>query len=54
MMAITCYFDLEIFQYDTVNAFVNAKIDEDVFVRCPEGFKVKGKYLLLLWALYSL
>jgi len=53
-MAIACYFDLEIFQYDTVNAFVNAKIDEDVFVRCLEGFEVEGKHLLLLRALYSL
>ena len=54
MMAIACYFDLEIFQYDAVNAFVNAKIDEDVFVRCPEGFEVEGKHLLLLRALYGL
>lgn len=54
MMAIACYFDLEVFQYDAVNAFVNAKIDEDVFVRCPEGFEVQGKHLLLLRALYGL
>jgi hypothetical protein len=40
MIAIVCYFDLEVFQYNAINAFINAKIDKDVFVQYPEGFEV--------------
>jgi hypothetical protein len=54
MMAIAAYFDLEAYQWDIQNAFVNAVIDEEVFVKFPEGFRQHDKVLLLQRALYGL
>ena len=39
MMAIAAYFGLEAYQWDIKNAFVNAVMDEEVFVEFPDGFK---------------
>jgi hypothetical protein len=55
--ALATYFDLEIKQYNVINAFVNAKRDLDsVLVACqlPDGFKVLGICALIDRALYSL
>ena len=54
LMALTAAFDLEIIQVDAINAFLNSEIDEETTVECPEGFKIPGKMLLLLKALYGL
>jgi hypothetical protein len=37
-MAIAAAFNLEIRQYDAVNAFTNAKLSKLVYCYCPEGF----------------
>jgi hypothetical protein len=37
-MAIAAAFNLEIRQYDAVNAFINAKLSKLVYYYCPEGF----------------
>jgi hypothetical protein len=37
-MAIAAAFNLEIRQYDAVNAFINAKFNKLVYCYCPEGF----------------
>jgi transposase InsO family protein len=39
LMAIAAAFDLEIQQYDAVNAFVNSKLNEDIYCYSPEGFE---------------
>lgn len=54
LMAIAARFDLELVQYDAVNAFVNAKMDRDVFMRMPPGYRKPGKILKLQRALYGL
>jgi hypothetical protein len=54
LMAIAAYFDLDIQQFDAVNAFCNAFLDEDVYVRYPDGFHVPGHCLQLIRALYGL
>ncbi|KAJ6780944.1 hypothetical protein PWT90_01693 [Aphanocladium album] len=54
LMAILCYFDYESRQYDFVNAFLNAQLDEEVYTNLPPGFEQKGKYWKLLKALYGL
>ena len=54
LMAIAAAFDLEIRQYDAVNAFTNAKLSKPVYCYCPEGFDQKGYILELLMALYGL
>jgi hypothetical protein len=54
LMAIAAFFDLDIFQFDAVNAFTNADIDETVFVRAPDGLQKEGICYRLLKALYGL
>ena len=54
LMAIVAIFDLDCWQGDAVNAFANSTIDEVVYIKCPDGFGVKGKCLLLHRALYGL
>ena len=53
-MAIATRFDLEMLQYDAVNAFVNTPLDEAIYMRMPVGHKEKGKVLYLHKALYGL
>ena len=54
LLAIATRFDLELIQYDAVNAFVHAKLDEVVYMRMPPGYGEKGKILTLHKALYGL
>ena len=53
-MAIAAAFDLEIRQYNAVNAFINAKLSKLIYCYCPEGFNQNGYILKLLIALYRL
>ena len=56
LMALVAAFDLDVIQLDTVNAFINADLDQDVYISCPDGYKEKGKdiCLKLRKALYGL
>lgn len=54
LIAIAARFDLELIQYDVVNAFVHAPIDQDIFMRMPDGYRKKNTILLLNKALYGL
>ena len=54
LIAIAARFDLELLQYDAVNAFVNADLDENVFMRLPPGHRKSGKILILNKALFGL
>jgi Reverse transcriptase (RNA-dependent DNA polymerase) len=54
MMGIAAFFGLEAYQWDIQNAFVNAVMDEDVFVEFPDGYKQPNKVILLQKALYGL
>ena len=63
LMAIAARFDLELLQYDAVNAFVNAKLPtgpgsgvlgQGVFMRMPPAHRTPGKVLHLQKALYGL
>jgi hypothetical protein len=56
-MAIAAQFDLEMIQFDVVNAFINAKRSEtSARVRCylPDGFKQDGMVVEVDRALYGL
>ena len=53
-MALAAASDLELVQYDAINAFVNSPLDETVYIKYPQGFRIKKKVLLLLRALYGL
>ena len=37
-MALAAIFDLEIWQYNAVNVFINARLDKLVYYYYPEGF----------------
>ena len=54
LMAIAAAFNLEIRQYDAVNAFTNTKLSKLVYCYCLEGFDQDGHILVLLMALYGL
>jgi hypothetical protein len=54
IMAIAARFDLELLQYDAVNAFVNAGLDSNVFMKMPPGHRRNGTILKLNKALYGL
>ncbi|RYP68913.1 hypothetical protein DL771_006402 [Monosporascus sp. 5C6A] len=54
LMAIAARFDLELKQYDAVNAFVNANLPYEVFIKTPPGYPQRGKILLIRKALYGL
>ncbi|KJZ67915.1 hypothetical protein HIM_12696 [Hirsutella minnesotensis 3608] len=54
LMAMAARFDLELIQFDAVNAFVNAKLEDDVFMRMPPGHRKHGTVLKLNKALYGL
>jgi hypothetical protein len=54
LMALAAAFNLELRQYDATNAFINALLDEEIYVQCPEGYTDRDHVLLLLRALYGL
>jgi hypothetical protein len=54
LMAIACYFDLEIKQFDAKNAFSQAFLDELIYIYYPKGFRRHGHVLRLIKALYGL
>lgn len=54
LAAIAAAFDLEIWQLDAVNAFVNADIDEDIYIDAPPRVGHRGQCLKLHKALYGL
>jgi len=53
-MAIAARFNLELKQYDAVNAFINAQLEDTIYIRMPPGHKNPGKILRLQKALYGL
>jgi hypothetical protein len=44
LLTIAAHRNLELFQYDVKTAFLHGNIDiEDIYIKQPEGFQVKGK-----------
>ena len=43
VMALVAHYDLELHQMDVKTAFLNGDLHENVYMRQPEGFVVKGK-----------
>ena len=54
LLALVAAFDLECHSADVTNAFLNAVLDEEVYVKCPPGFEVRGYVWKLKRALYGL
>jgi hypothetical protein len=55
LIALAAAFDLLMFQYDALNAFLNARVNRKLFCYTPKGFtKQYGELLLILRALYGL
>ncbi|KAI3796687.1 hypothetical protein L1987_39366 [Smallanthus sonchifolius] len=43
VMALVAHFDLELHQMDVKTAFLNGDLNEDVFMKQPEGFQPEGQ-----------
>ena len=43
LIALSVQYDLKLHQVDVATAFLNGTLEEEVFMRQPEGFEVKGK-----------
>ncbi|GJZ97954.1 retrotransposon protein, putative, ty1-copia subclass [Tanacetum coccineum] len=41
LIAITAYYDYEIWQLDVKTAFLNGRLDEDIYMGKPEGYVIK-------------
>ena len=54
LIAIITRFDLETFQMDAVNAFLNSTLREEVYCQYPPGMRRKSMVLRLHKAVYSL
>ena len=53
--AIACELDLDVCHFDVEQAFVQSKLDEDVFLRLPRGCgRLPGKMVRLKKSLYGL
>ena len=53
LIAIAVYFNLEIEQFDTINAFTNSRMDKETYVELPDGKKKPGHILRCWMALYG-
>ena len=53
LMAIAAHFDLDIYQLDAINAFTNAILDEEVYIKNPDGYDIPEHCLELKRALYG-
>ena len=43
ILGLTTSMNLELEQFDVKTAFLHGDLDEEIFMKQPEGFKVKGK-----------
>ena len=54
LFALAAIYNLEIEQLDVMNAFLNADLQETIYMEMPHGFAKKGYICLLLKTLYGL
>ncbi|KAI0993554.1 hypothetical protein K3495_g14630 [Podosphaera aphanis] len=54
MVSIASDFDLEMKQYDAVNAFQNAKLPHPVYCECPKGYEKEESVMKANQAIYGL
>ena len=54
VLTLSIALGLETIQVDYANAFVQAKLDKPVYVRCPKSYEVPGKVLRLNRNLYGM
>ena len=54
LVLLSVAMDWDVTQLDVENAFTNASLEEDVYMRCPQGIHGKPKVCKLLRALYGL
>ena len=57
ILAIVARMDLELYQMDIKTAFLNGKVDEEIYMDQPLGFELKGqerKFCKLKRSIYGL
>lgn len=53
LLAVSAFFDRGIHQIDVKTAYLEGELEEDVFMKCPEGM-TSTKYVKVQKALYGL
>ena len=53
LLALIAAFNLKCYLVDVTNAFLNAVLDEEVYIKCPSGFEVCGYVWKLKQVLYG-
>jgi hypothetical protein len=53
-LSLCSRYDLELVQFDVPTAFLNADVEEDVYMEYPKGFGKNGQVVKLLKSLYGL
>ena len=48
LLALDTHFHCEVFQFDVSSAYLNADLEEDVYVEQPPGFEIPGKWSKLV------
>ena len=43
VLALAAQLELQVFQLDVKSAFLNGELEEEVYVKQPQGFEVEGK-----------
>ena len=54
LISIAALFNLEIHQMDVKTAFLNDDLNEEIYMKQPEGFVVSGKEKKICWLVKSL
>ena len=54
LMAIAARFNLNLIQFNVVNAFPHATLNEVVYIQMPTGYRIPGKVLRVNKVLYGL
>lgn len=54
LLSMAGVLDLEVYQYDFKTAFLNGKLEEEIYMRPPPGLEIGGRVLKLKKSLYGL
>ena len=54
LIGLTRYENLDIHLIDIVTTYLYGSLDNDIYMKIPEGFKIPKTYKSISWKLYSI